>query len=224
MAAIMVAMDNRYAENPTGGYLSPATLQTVPGYEHLRFLDPIRFQFQYVPNLNDGVWLFNRAALWFESPNDSVGTASYVLPANNTCGTGAFTDGTEWCGREQSLWAKLENKTDFSSLLMAEKLRLTRTMRKFYQRYTKDQTFTTLANGQYATLAGLVGYAGTAANCGGVFVYNEIPFGCEDLFNYWGIPIVVNRLTANNIVLVNRTLVASSSGQQVRLAEEAKLE
>lgn len=221
---IAAAVDERFEENPVGGYVAPATLAGVAGYEYLLNRSPYRFKFQSATLLNDSAWLFGRAAIWFESPHDAVGDSNYLLAANNSCGTGAFNSGGSWCGRKQSLWSKLETKNNYSLQLFGEQQRLTRTMRKFYQRYNKDQTFSSLGNGQGQTLAALAGYGGAAAACSGVFVYYEIPLGCEDMFNYWGIPVVLNRVSDNHVVLVSRTLVASASGQQIRLAEEAKLE
>jgi len=224
MSTLMAAIEARYEENPTGGYIAPGVITTTPGFEHLRLLSPERFQFQVASTLNDGIWRFNRAAIWFESPHAFVGNTLYLSAANNTCGVGGFTSSGSWCGKEQSIWGKLESKGNNSALLLAEKQRLFRTIRKFYQRFNKDQTFSPLANGQVRTLASLVGYAGTAANCSVVPVYNEIPLTCDDLFNYWGIPIVLNKLSTKHISLVNRTQIVSSTGQVVRIAEEARVE
>lgn len=224
MAALMVAIEQRYEENPNGGYLPPSAIVATPGFEHLRLREPARFQFQAANTLNDGVWRFNRAAIWIESPHASVGNALYTSAANNACGVGSFSVSGSWCGRIQSIWGKLETKGNNSALLLAEKQRVYRTIRKFYQRYNKDQTFSPLADGQVRTLAQLVGYAGAAANCTGVFTYNEIPLGCEDLFNYWGTPIALNKISTLHIALVNRTQIVGASGQVIRIAEEARLE
>lgn len=224
MAMLMSAIEQRYEENPAGGYLTPAAIVATTGFEHLRLLEPSRFQFQVANTLNDGVWRFNRAAMWFESPTGFVGNTQYIAAANNTCGVGGLTAAGSWCGRTQSIWGKLETKGSHSVLLLAEKQRLYRTISKFYQRFNKDGTFVPLANGQVRTLAQLVGYAGTAANCSGIFTYNEIPLGCDDLFNYWGIPIALNKISNLHIALVNRTQIVGASGQVVRIAEEARLE
>ncbi|MBA1280206.1 hypothetical protein [Stutzerimonas stutzeri] len=224
MAAIVNAIEERYEENPSGGYLSPAQVIAIPGNEHLRSRGPERFQFETAQALNDGVWRFMRQAVWFESPYDHIGNTAYLSAANNTCGTGSFTSSSSWCGRVQSIWGKLESKGNHSALILAEKQRLYRTISKFYQRYNKDGSFSQLANGQVTTLAQLAGYTGSASSCAGVFAYNEIPLGCNDLFNYWGVPVVFNKVTDTHIALVNRTLLIGSSGQPVRIAEEARLE
>lgn len=224
MATLMTAIEQRHEENPLGGYLTPSAIITTPGFEHLHLLEPARFQFQATNALNDGVWRFNRAAIWFESPHDSVGNAQYISAANNTCGAGALTVAGSWCGRSQSIWGKLESKGNHSVLLLAEKQRLYRTIGKFYQRFSKDGSFVPLANGQVRTLAQLVGYTGSAASCSGNFVYNEIPLGCDDLFNYWGLPIALNKVSDLHIALVNRTQIIGASGQVLRIAEEARLE
>jgi hypothetical protein len=227
MASIMSAIEQRYEENPAGGYLTPAAIVTTPGFEHLRLLEPGRFQFQVASTLNDGVWRFNRAAIWFESPHDYVGNAQYTNAANNACGIGGLTLASSWCGRAQSVWGKLETKSNNSVLLLSEKQRAYRVISKFYQRFNKDGVFVPLANGQVQTLAQLVGYTGAAADCNSTdfsYVYSEIPFGCEDIFNYWGVPITLNKISDLHIALVNRTQITSASGQVVRIAEEARLE
>lgn len=223
MAVIMAAVDRRYQDNPALGYTKPSDLVLVSGYEYLKSYNLERFQFNSASNINDGYWRFNRATLWFESPNDSVGSA-YLDADHNTCGASSFSASPSWCGRRQSIWGKIEEKNNFGTQMLAEKQRLYRTIRKFYQRYSADGLFTPMANGQSATLASLVGLPNTPSACVSNYVYNKIPLDCSDLFNLWGVPVVLNKITDNHIALVNRTLVKDSSGQFVRLAEEAILE
>lgn len=218
------AMINRYEENPASGFITPANLPTTAGYEYLRLDSPQDFQAQSAPTVSDSVWRFTRMAVWFESPYNAVGNAAYVSAAENTCGTGSFATATSWCGRSNSIWMKVETRESHSTILLGEKQRLVRTIAKFGRRYAKDQTFTPLAVGTARTMPQLVGYAGTAPACSGVYSYNDIPFTCDDLFNMWGIPISFNQVTANHIALVNRTQITNSSGALVRLAEEMKLE
>lgn len=224
LSSLMRGIEEYRQQNPAVGYVAPSVLVTLPGYEYLRFSSPESFSSSINAGLSDGVWRFDRAAFWFESPFDAVGNAAYVQAANNTCGSTDITAGSSWCGRANSVWGKLENKETHTDLLLGEKQRLHKIVSKLYRRYSHDQTFAPLANGKMRTLAQLVGYAGAANACSGVFVYNQMPFDCDDLFNYWGIPIAFNKITDNHVALVNRTLVLSATGQPVRIAEEAKLE
>lgn len=218
------AITQRYEENPGGGYLQPAGLVVVPGYEHLRSNNPDRLQGAVTTNVNDSIWRFNRVAIWFQSPVGSVTEAAYITAANNSCGVGTFSTGVSWCGRDSSIWFKAESRSGNSNRILAEKQRIYRTMDMFLRRYSSDQTFTALAPGTVRTLPQLVGFAGTAATCSGIYNYYQMPFTCDNLFNDWGIPITLNQITANRIALVNRTGVINNNGQPVRLSEEANLE
>ncbi len=224
MEQIGNAISERYQENPAGGFLTPAVIAATPGYEYLNSAKPNSFETKSALSINDGIWRFSRIAVWFQLPFDYVESTDYLLSANNACGVGDFASATSWCGRRQSLWLKMETRENSSALLLAEKQRIFRTISLFYRKYTSDSAFTTLPNGSSQTLAALTGYAGTAAACDGVKVYNGIPFTCDHLFNAWGIPIVVNQITKNHMALVNRTGVINNNGQPVRLAEEAILE
>lgn len=213
-----------YFENPTQGLLSPDLIAKRPGFEFLNLHVNDVIQFETSVGISDSIWKYNRVALWFESPKVYLGRADYLSASYNKCGTGDFYNAQTWCGNANSLWLKIENRSDKAELIVAEKQRMQRTLQKFLRRYSDDRRFTTLGNGSVVSLAGLVGYSGTAANCQGNFVFQGIPFACDDLFNYWGIPIALNQISEDHIALVNRTGIEQSSGQFVRLAEEARLE
>jgi len=217
------AMITRYEENPQGGYLSPAELVQLPGYEYLKNDSLELFQVERV-QLSDAAWRFQRIGAWFESPYDVVGNSEYLSINSNSCGTGSFSTATSWCGRAASIWMKAEDRQGFGELLLGEKQRLVRTMSKLAKRFNRDGTFTPLAAGSFRTLPQLVGYSGTPEACAGVFAYNEIPLTCDDLFNVWGNPISLNQISDRHIALVNRTQIFNASGLVVRLAEEIKVE
>ena len=221
---ITSAVAEHYSEVPGDVYVLPVNLLNTPGNETLRSYEIRRFQNAVAPSLNDGVWSFSRYAIWFEFPNSLVGPTAYANPVNNSCGIGSLTNSVSWCGRPQSLWARVETRSTNSELLMAEKQRLFRTIGKFYRGYSADFEFTKLAPGAVMSLANMTGYYGTAYDCVGVKNYQGIPLTCDDLFNVWGAPIVLNQITESHIVLVNRTGVINANGQPVRLAEEANLE
>ncbi|MCF6783439.1 hypothetical protein [Stutzerimonas stutzeri] len=223
VASVLEAM-TEYHGGRSGGYPTLDQLVSTPGYEYLRTRELARLQSSRATGITDSVWRFSRVAVWFESPYKYVGNTVYLSASQNTCGNGAFGTAISWCGRTESIWGKVEDKGSFSSLIFAEKNRLSRTMSKFYKRYNKDRTFSPLSNGSSRTLASLVGYTGTAAACSQVFVYNEIPLDCHDLFNFWGVPVVFHKIGDLHIALGNRTEVFDGSGNPVRLLEEARLE
>lgn len=217
-------LQKHYFEYPAQGFLSPDLVAMRPGFEHLRLHLNDVTQFAMTIGVNDSQWKFNRLALWFESPRLYLGNADYLSATYNTCGTGDFYTAESWCGNTNSLWLKFENRENKAELIVSEKQRMQRTLQKFLRRYSDDRKFTTLANGTLVNLATLVGYSGTAANCQGNFTYQGIPFACDDFFNYWGNSIAFNQVSEDHIALVNRTGVEQSSGQFIRLAEEARLE
>lgn len=218
------AIQEHYNETPGGGLLGPEEIVLVSGYEHLRLERPEMFLTATGSNINDGVWRFDRRVFWIESPYNSVGDANYVAAANNACGAGTASSAISWCGRQGSLWVKVETREGNDQLILGEKQRLFRAMDKFVRGYVASGGFTSLSAGAVVTMPALVGYAGAASACAGVFNYNGIPFTCDNLFNQWGYPIVVNQVSAKHIALVNRTALLTASGQPVRLAEETKLE
>lgn len=218
------AIRSRYLENPAGGLLTPAALEAVPGYEYLNSYKAELFQTGTATNLNDTVWRYSRFAIYIQKNSSIIDPADYLLAANNTCGSGDFSVSASWCGSDDSLWLKYETRNENTALILAEKQRLVRVVSLFYRRFSADRKFTSLAVGSYTTLAALTGYAGSSAGCSGVLVYQGIPFTCDDLFNAWGIPVVINQVSLKRIALVNRTGVINSNGQPIRLAEEAILE
>lgn len=207
-----------------GGFHTPVSIKGVAGYEHLRLRDHHLVQFATASNLNESGLSFDRLAIWFESPHDYVGNTQYLTAAENTCSDGDFATDATWCGRSNSIWTKAETRFQFSAQILGEQQRMARTMAKFYRDYSAKQSFVPgLAVGAYAQLPLLVGYAGTAINCGGEFVLGDIILNCADLFNHWGYPITLNKRTDQHIFLVNRTAL-TRDGATVRLAEEAKME
>jgi hypothetical protein len=224
IAVIGDAIQQHYLEVPNGGFLTPTAIAQADGYQYVGSYKPAMFQTAKADNLNDTAWRFSRVAIYFQYPGSILTPQDYLAASNNGCGSSAFTGGESWCGPSMSAWLRLETKASYTTMLLSEKQRLYRTMRKFLQRYSADSMFTSMPEGSVQTLAGLVGYNGTAIACSGVWVYSGIPFTCDDLFNSWGIPIAVNQPTVKRLALVNRTGITVSSGQAVRIAEEVTLE
>ena len=67
----------------------------------------------------------------------------------------------------------------------------------------------------YAALAALAGYAGTAANCSGQYQYRGIPIDCSDMFDSWGGKIGYQFESANHIILVSETPFYNSTGTRL---------
>lgn len=224
IAVIGDAIQQHYLETPIEGLLTPTDVAKARGYEYVASNRPEIFQTAKADNLNDTAWRFSRIAVYFQYSGSLLTPQDYLAGPNNACGSTAFTSGESWCGPSMSAWLRLESKASYTTMLLSEKQRLYRTMRKFLQRYSADSIFTSMPEGSVQTLAALVGYSGTANACSGVWVYATIPFTCDDLFNSWGIPIAVNQPTVKRLALVNRTGITISNGQAVRIAEEVTLE
>lgn len=224
IAALMESVVEARNSGATASYVDPQSLLSVNGYEFLRFRNIPRYQFRNATGINDGYWRFDRSVIWFESPHSAVGNNEYTTPTYNTCGDDGLMTSSNWCGRTQSIWVREESKTDYAAEILGERQRLYRTISKFYRRFEHDQALSTSTPGTVATLASLAGYAGVASNCSGIYLYNAIPLNCSDMFNAWGIPVVLNVISAKHVALVNRTTISSAAGQFVRLAEEANLE
>jgi len=224
IAVIGDAIQQHYLEVPNEGLLTPTAIADAAGYQYVASSKPEMFQVAKADSLNDSAWRFSREAIYFQYPGSLLTAEQYLSGTNNACGTSAFVRGESWCGPSMSAWLRLETKASYTTMLLSEKQRLYRTMRKFLQRYSADSVFTSMPNGSVQTLASLVGYTGTAIACSGVWVYSGIPFTCDDLFNAWGIPIAVNQPSGKRLALVNRTGITISNGQAVRIAEEVTLE
>lgn len=224
MEQIGQAIQDRYSEDPAGGLLSPEDIAQADGYEHLRLFAPEQFGTAEGADISDGAWRFDRRAFWFESPYSVVGDTDYVTAENNACGSEKLSTAVSWCGRQGSLWLKVETREGNDQLILGEKQRLFRVVSKFVRAYSEAGMFTTLGAGSVVSMPSLVGYAGAASACSGVFSYNGIPFTCENLFNNWGYPIVLNQISLKHIALVSRTALITAANTPVRLAEEIDLE
>ncbi len=142
----------------------------------------------------------------------------------NACGDTAFAEGGSWCLSSGESWLRVGATDYFPVMLSGESARLKSTITKFYRRYSGDGKFTDLADGSVVNLAAQSGYLGTEDNCSGVYLFDGvIPLTCMDMFNSWGGNIILQVENSNSVVLVNETSIIRN-GQNVVLAEEAKLE
>lgn len=208
----------------SAGLLLPAELATRAGNEYLRHINHPLLDSERAGPLSDGGWRFQRVALWAMSPRlGGMTRADYLNATNNQCSTGVFYADPVWCGHGQSIWAVVDTKDLTAQRIMGERQRMTKTAAKLWRAYGADSEFAAgVANGSYNSLSFLTSEPGlTAANCTGVYMVAGVPLGCEDMFNAWGFPIMLQKINSQHVVLVNRTGVARQDGQVVRLAEEA---
>ena len=113
--------------------------------------------------------------------------------ASNTCGSGDFSSAAEWCAD-----AKLGNgyKTESRHFYMMEiaqaSRRLKNTVEKFvaYKNAHKGQLPDFLSNTPLTSSIVPPIPAQLDSTCSGSFDILGIPLGCEDLFGFWGKPVM----------------------------------
>lgn len=208
----------------------PATLDglvSTAGYEDLRSSRNPRQGYVASGTLNDGTWQYRRAATWSVFRRD--GGASYR--ADNACGTGDVATAASWCGENDGVWYRIETRERYADEIAEQRARQQRSLQKFADHWTANQRFPRLANdgaslgvGQMRHLAQMVGYAGNARNCTGVYVWSGIPFDCSALFDVWGNPVGYQYQGDNYIVLASEAPFANGTGQKVLVASTLNIQ
>jgi hypothetical protein len=174
--------------------------------------------------LTDTQWRYDRAVAF--SPNDlTVPAVTYLGTAQNTCAstasTGDFATAQSWCGNKQSRWTRVESRESYLDELLAGRAAQIRTMSKFLAFYNDGQVFPN--PGSEVSLSALAGGPAVAANCAGIYVWNGIPLGCEDLFSRWGTPITYQYANSRKIALVTASRVFDNTGNAVIVSTEVEL-
>lgn len=162
--------------------------------------------------LSDASWTYQRMALFAIDPARGAPAADYLSAAENACGNGDFYQASSWCGGRRGLWYRQETRSQYNDDVSTARAHLRRTLQKLADYYSVQRGFPTRDNhgvalnwGQGYTLASLVGYSAGAASCSGIYSWNGIPLGCEDLYDHWG----------------GAVTLAVSSTQEVRLVSTA---
>lgn len=205
----------------TGVYpASLATLYSQAGFEHTRSLSVAGLGYQLSGNISDGTWLFNRAVV---AAIDSLHTDLATFWGLNTCSTGNAATAADWCGvADTAYWYRGETRQYFIRNALTARRRMNGTLAKIIGYWNVNQAFPSgaLSAGGNTTVAALVNYNGTAANCSGTFSFSGIPFDCDDMFTPWGSAVEYNYISQNYISLVAITPnVFSSGGYQTVAAE-----
>jgi len=228
-AVAEVAATVRRFKSLTGDY--PASLNTLAntaGFTHLKPLlaavgdNALGYVVSTAP-ISDGVWQFNRAAVFTVKVQAGETAADYA--SANQCGTGAATAASSWCGSADSFWWRAESRERNVTDLIGERLRQHRLIKKFTEAYNArtDGMFPDVG-AQYAQLSTLAGYAGTAISCTGTFSWNGIPLDCDDLFSAFGTPTVINQITRRHIALLAESSITDASGNKINVATDMYLE
>lgn len=214
----------------TGAY--PADLNalvTTAGKEHLRSSMDAWQGYARSGTLNDGVWRYTRTALFMRNPTDGLSSTDYL--AINTCGTGAATTASSWCGQMSSKWYREESRQDFNRQISQQRARMSMLLQKLASHYNAvqalpDRNFSggALGASSITRVSALVNYLGAANNCTGTFVYmNSVPIECQDMFDIWGGPIGYQFVSNKRVILVSESPLVNAGGQAVRVAAELDL-
>lgn len=210
-------------------------LAATSGYEHLRNTSRPHQYLATATNIDDGVFKFNRISVFTQDPyGRPLTSANYLLAANNTCGTGTFAAGADWCGSETTQWWKHETRDNIQSELALERKRLRRVLEKFNAWYNGDASVSTISGiwgnnypdpgAASAKLSTLVsGFTQTATTCTGIYTYSGIPIDCTDLYSIWGTPTVYNYLSSSRVALLTKSPYTKSDGTPLYVSTEVSL-
>lgn len=208
---------------------------SLSGFEQDREnLDPVNNQNQF-NNLNawdylastttpvtDGIWKFNRLALYALDPRQAAGDMAFVsnytsAPGSNwelatSCNVNASaslgglnSNNLTWCGDLGSWWWRFDEKQLFPSMLAHQRAWQQRTLGKIAAVYNTLQAWPILwSSTTSSTLASQVSAPSTLANCSQPYIWHvtgtvngvptqvNVPLDCTDLYNLWGNPVSYN--------------------------------
>jgi hypothetical protein len=176
------------------------------------------------PALTDTQWRYDRAVAF--SMNDmTVPAVTYLGATQNDCAPAAgpadFATAQAWCGNKQSRWTRMESREAYIDELESGRAAQIRTMSKFLAFYNDGQVFPN--PGSEVNLSALAGGPAVAENCSGIYVWQGIPLGCEDLFSRWGTPTTYIYANSRKIALVAASRVFDNTGAPVVVSTEVEL-
>jgi len=200
---------DRYRRRYNAYPASLTALVTTPGFEHARAHITIPgLNYAMAGPFSDGTWQYTRAAV---AGIDVRRTDAAIFFTGNTCGSGSFSTARDWCGASDvATWYKSELRNFYIGYMNNGRTQLDTTLNKFIGTWNTNGKFPagSLSVGGHASLASLVGYAGNAANCSGMFNFSGIPLGCEDLYTPWGAPVVYNYIAGGQIGIPDTNYIA----------------
>lgn len=187
--------------------------------------------FQRAGSVTDGTWLFDRAIIWkwdpldpFTDPNNIAG--NLLAASANRCGAASFGSAPTFCASQVVPHFKVESR-EVAENVAAARLSIHRTLEKIASYVWVDGTFPDkdragdpLSPGSTTPLATLVGYAGTAEDCDGIFMWMSVPYGCEDIFVApFGSPVMYVYDSANLVGIFTETGLRRANGESVIVGE-----
>jgi hypothetical protein len=145
---------------------------------------------------------YHRIIIATQGKYDVVDDSTYL--SNNQCGTTPFTHPAIFCPDGESLYFISETTSGETNELTATTIFLNMTIAKLAKTINSGTFYNAglLSNGEAATLAALVGYAGPSETCSGPFIFNNQSLDCHDLFSpFPGNKITYNYINAKHIAL-----------------------
>lgn len=204
----------------------PASLNALAqtaGYEQVKSLLDGSQGYAVSGTLADTVWQYKRMVVY--SLDRAKGNTDASYQAANACGTGAFGVASSWCGSNASVWFRKETREGMNDAVGDQRTRLARTLQKFGDYFTangafpsKDGANVALTAGNTYSLASLAGYAGTAKACTGIYTWQGLPIGCEDMFDAWGGYVGFVYTSSKAISLTSETPLVNAAGTPLVVA------
>lgn len=219
----------RFADERLGVYpVSLAALAATPGYESAGSMLTAGVRYARSGFIDDGIWEYERAVVYRQDSDTLLTDEEYLSAAQNACGDKKLTQAIDWCGNEKSKWLRVESRERFPGRIIKIRKGMSLTLNKFAAYFPKkggfpdtDSTNNPVALGSPRSLKSLVGYTGTVTNCAGVFLFEEVALGCDDLFSpESGGPISYALVTPTHISLYVGTGIVNSDYEEVIIAQE----
>lgn len=230
---LLAQLVNRYLDERGG--IPPASLTALaatPGYESARqFLNASgphgEGPFLAVYPLNNGTNTYNRVIVYNPPFDGSISATDYLLASKNACGATDASALGNWCGDPKGSYWSVDTLSRISAEVARERTQQQITLKKFAAFYSATYlspiaTYPDPGSGNDSAvtlISLLTGYSLTANTCTGVWNWQGIPLGCEDLYTIWGTPRVYNFKTANWISLYAEA-PWQESGQPIVVASQ----
>lgn len=169
---------------------------------------------------------FRRVIVYLKNNPDESDVA---FLGGNDCGSGAFSTTSDWCKRDGSIYAVIderEHQTWFANETVVRLDYLAQQMfnaRVFGEGFPDDHVSGKMSNGELISLAEAVGYTGTPVGCNGVFNFDGAILTCEHLFGMDGTPIQYILEDSDNAILYVNLPFNDGVGSPHRVARPLRM-
>jgi Tfp pilus assembly protein PilE len=221
---VMVAENLEQYYNERGTF--PSSLQALaqaPGYSHVRSLLNNWQGYAVSGALADSVWQYQRMVAFSNDPKAGMTPATYL--SQNACGSGSFSTAASWCGTNKSVWFLKDTRHGVNDAITTQRSRLRRSLQKFGDFFSanggfpsRDSSGTALVAGNTYSVASLAGFTGTASTCSGIYVWQGLPIGCDDMFDSWGKQVGFAYTSSTEFSLVSETPLINAAGEPLLVA------